>query len=58
MLLIRGPASIIILYSFTILHQIRDVKDPEHPYSLEELNVVIEVSMMNLVMSGKLKSIY
>lgn len=23
-----------------IFHMIRDIKDPEHPYSLEELNVL------------------
>ncbi|KAI3960317.1 hypothetical protein MKW98_017041 [Papaver atlanticum] len=26
----------------TVLHHIRDIKDPEHPYSLEELKVVSE----------------
>ncbi|XP_077247288.1 protein AE7-like isoform X1 [Tasmannia lanceolata] len=26
----------------TILHHVRDIKDPEHPYSLEELKVVSE----------------
>nr|CAB3488125.1 unnamed protein product [Digitaria exilis] len=27
------------------LHHIRDIKDPEHPYSLEQLNVVTEDSV-------------
>ena len=27
------------------LHHIRDIKDPEHPYSLEQLNVVTEDSI-------------
>jgi len=26
----------------TILNHIRDIKDPEHPYSLEELKVITE----------------
>ncbi|ERN15537.1 hypothetical protein AMTR_s00048p00110490 [Amborella trichopoda] len=30
------------LFSLTILHHVRDIKDPEHPYSLEELKVVSE----------------
>lgn len=33
------------LHSLTFLHHIRDIKDPEHPYSLEELNVVTEDSV-------------
>ncbi|OVA02849.1 protein of unknown function DUF59 [Macleaya cordata] len=31
-----------IFISLTILNHIRDIKDPEHPYSLEELNVISE----------------
>ncbi|XP_022685587.1 protein AE7 isoform X1 [Setaria italica] len=31
--------------SLTFLHHIRDIKDPEHPYSLEQLNVVTEDSI-------------
>lgn len=26
----------------TFLHHLRDIKDPEHPYSLEELKVITE----------------
>jgi len=33
------------LCSLTFLHHIRDIKDPEHPYSLEQLNVVSEDSV-------------
>ena len=33
------------LCSLTFLHHIRDIKDPEHPYSLEQLNVVTEDSV-------------
>lgn len=29
-------------HSLTFLHHIRDIKDPEHPYSLEELKVITE----------------
>ncbi|KAH9687298.1 cytosolic iron-sulfur assembly component 2b [Citrus sinensis] len=28
--------------SLTFLHHVRDIKDPEHPYSLEELKVITE----------------
>lgn len=28
--------------SLTFLNHIRDIKDPEHPYSLEELKVITE----------------
>jgi hypothetical protein len=28
--------------SLVFLHHIRDIKDPEHPYSLEELKVITE----------------
>ncbi|CAO2043554.1 unnamed protein product [Urochloa humidicola] len=35
----------ILLWSLTFLHHIRDIKDPEHPYSLEQLNVVTEDSV-------------
>lgn len=28
--------------SLTLLHHVRDIKDPEHPYSLEELKVISE----------------
>nr|GMD30210.1 protein AE7-like [Ipomoea batatas] len=28
--------------SLTSLHHLRDIKDPEHPYSLEELKVITE----------------
>ncbi|KAG8382101.1 hypothetical protein BUALT_Bualt05G0041400 [Buddleja alternifolia] len=31
-----------VLYFLTIIHHIRDIKDPEHPYSLEELKVITE----------------
>lgn len=31
-----------ILISLTISNHVRDIKDPEHPYSLEELKVVTE----------------
>ncbi|ONM14343.1 Protein AE7 [Zea mays] len=34
-----------LLRSLTFLHHIRDIKDPEHPYSLEQLNVVTEDSI-------------
>uniref|UniRef100_A0A453CW09 MIP18 family-like domain-containing protein n=1 Tax=Aegilops tauschii subsp. strangulata TaxID=200361 RepID=A0A453CW09_AEGTS len=44
-LLIWCHVSIITLYSLTFLHHIRDIKDPEHPYSLEDLNVVNEDSV-------------
>lgn len=30
-----------VLY-LTFLNHIRDIKDPEHPYSLEELKVITE----------------
>ncbi|KAL2518430.1 MIP18 family protein [Abeliophyllum distichum] len=30
------------VYFLTVLHHIRDIKDPEHPYSLEELKVITE----------------
>ncbi|WVZ86960.1 hypothetical protein U9M48_033671 [Paspalum notatum var. saurae] len=33
------------LWSLTFPHHIRDIKDPEHPYSLEQLNVVTEDSI-------------
>ena len=33
------------LWSLMFLHHIRDIKDPEHPYSLEQLNVVTEDSI-------------
>jgi metal-sulfur cluster biosynthetic enzyme len=33
------------LWPLTFLHHIRDIKDPEHPYSLEQLNVVTEDSI-------------
>ncbi|KAG5603190.1 hypothetical protein H5410_034560 [Solanum commersonii] len=29
-------------HSLTFLHYLRDIKDPEHPYSLEELKVITE----------------
>jgi hypothetical protein len=32
-------------WSLMFLHHIRDIKDPEHPYSLEQLNVVTENSI-------------
>ncbi|KAK1698681.1 hypothetical protein QYE76_015378 [Lolium multiflorum] len=35
----------LFLYSLIFLQHIRDIKDPEHPYSLEELNVVTEDSV-------------
>ena len=31
-----------IFVSLTFLNHIRDIKDPEHPYSLEELKVITE----------------
>nr|GMD38625.1 protein AE7-like [Ipomoea batatas] len=31
--------------SLTSLHHLRDIKDPEHPYSLEELKVITEDSI-------------
>ncbi|KAI3905016.1 hypothetical protein MKW92_043695 [Papaver armeniacum] len=31
--------------SLTVLHHIRDIKDPEYPYSLEQLKVVTEDSV-------------
>ncbi|CAA0838244.1 MIP18 family protein [Striga hermonthica] len=34
-----------ILYSLNFTQHIRDIKDPEHPYSLEELKVVSEDSI-------------
>lgn len=30
------------LYFLTLVHHIRDIKDPEHPYSLEDLKVITE----------------
>ncbi|KAH9606513.1 hypothetical protein KSS87_018903 [Heliosperma pusillum] len=33
------------LFPLLFLHHIRDIKDPEHPYSLEELKVVTEDSV-------------
>ena len=30
------------VFSLTFLHHIRDIKDPEHPYSLEDLKVITE----------------
>ncbi|KAI4297012.1 hypothetical protein L6164_036924 [Bauhinia variegata] len=30
------------LFSLTFLNHIRDIKDPEHPYTLEELKVITE----------------
>nr|KJB09371.1 hypothetical protein B456_001G137200 [Gossypium raimondii] len=32
----------VILIFLTFLNHIRDIKDPEHPYSLEELKVITE----------------
>ncbi|WOH11561.1 hypothetical protein DCAR_0831050 [Daucus carota subsp. sativus] len=31
-----------VVFSLTFLHHIRDIKDPEHPYSLEDLKVITE----------------
>lgn len=31
-----------IFFFLTILNHVRDIKDPEHPYSLEELKVITE----------------
>ncbi|KAK1262818.1 MIP18 family protein [Acorus gramineus] len=31
-----------LLFALTILNHVRDIKDPEHPYSLEELKVITE----------------
>ncbi|GKV10619.1 hypothetical protein SLEP1_g21959 [Rubroshorea leprosula] len=36
------PSLFIFTNLLTFLNHIRDIKDPEHPYSLEELNVVTE----------------
>ncbi|KAI3921438.1 hypothetical protein MKW98_013372 [Papaver atlanticum] len=35
----------VIFISLTVLHHIRDIKDPEYPYTLEELQVVTEDSV-------------
>lgn len=32
----------VLLYSEDVFDAIRDIQDPEHPYSLEQLNVVRE----------------
>ncbi|WOG93490.1 hypothetical protein DCAR_0312774 [Daucus carota subsp. sativus] len=32
----------LVNFSLTFLHHIRDIKDPEHPYSLEDLKVITE----------------
>lgn len=32
----------VILIFLTFINHIRDIKDPEHPYSLEELKVITE----------------
>jgi hypothetical protein len=37
--------SYLFFCSLTFQHHIRDIKDPEHPYSLEQLNVVTEDSI-------------
>lgn len=34
-----------MLNSLIFANHIRDIKDPEHPYSLEQLNVVTEDSI-------------
>lgn len=31
-----------ILKFLMVIHHLRDIKDPEHPYSLEELKVITE----------------
>ncbi|KAI3935595.1 hypothetical protein MKW92_018842 [Papaver armeniacum] len=36
---------VVIFVSLTVLHHIRDIKDPEHPYTLEQLQVVTEDSV-------------
>lgn len=33
---------VVCFFSLTFLNHIRDIKDPEHPYSLEELKVITE----------------
>uniref|UniRef100_A0A7N2LHQ2 MIP18 family-like domain-containing protein n=1 Tax=Quercus lobata TaxID=97700 RepID=A0A7N2LHQ2_QUELO len=33
---------LLLLFSLTFLNHVRDIKDPEHPYSLEELKVITE----------------
>ena len=33
---------LILLFSLTFLNHVKDIKDPKHPYSLEELKVIIE----------------
>lgn len=38
----HGGVHTIYFFSLTFLNHIRDIKDPEHPYSLEELKVITE----------------
>ncbi|KAM7277850.1 hypothetical protein ACFE04_004984 [Oxalis oulophora] len=40
-----APSTVVDEYGFgslTFLHHIRDIQDPEHPYSLEDLKVITE----------------
>lgn len=32
----------VVHFPWQFIHHIRDIKDPEHPYSLEELKVITE----------------
>lgn len=45
------------LANFSVQH-IRDIKDPEHPYTLEELNVVIEDNITVDDALGKIKCVW
>jgi hypothetical protein len=44
-LLNLGPPIISIFYSLIFSQHIRDIEDPEHPYTLKSFNVAIEDSV-------------